>query len=106
MLSDVFSFNFSATLNLFFCLVSSLTGTSMGHSRPGALSKEHGGALLPQRARCRICVRRHKNGLIPEPKDLDSGVQRARGVILGPSCSGGKQMRSSRPDPGPFQHCP
>ncbi len=67
-------FNFSPTLKFVVCLVSTLTGASMGHSGPGALSEEHGGALLPQCACCRICIRRHKNGLIPKPKDLDSGV--------------------------------
>lgn len=49
------------------------TGAGVGHGRPGALPEIHGGTLLPQRARGGFCVRRHQNGFLSQPADVDRG---------------------------------
>lgn len=48
---------------------------AVGHSRPGALQEVDGAALLPQRPRCALRVRRHLPDQLQQPDLLGGGVQ-------------------------------
>lgn len=55
------------------CTSSISTGAGVGHSRPGALSKVHGGALLPQCPCSGVCLRCYQDGFLPQPTSMDRG---------------------------------
>lgn len=78
----------------------------LGHSWSGALQEEHGGALLPQRPRRHLCLRRDQPLLLWEHPWVDWGVQPTLCGAPGAPHHGRKQVRSEEPPGGPCVCCP
>ncbi|XP_070146909.1 ras-related protein Rab-33A isoform X2 [Ovis canadensis] len=73
-------------------LRSLLPRSGVGHSGSGTLPQEHGGALLPQRACCGLCLRRHEDDLLHQPQNVDPRMQWACCAPTSPESACGQQV--------------
>lgn len=67
----------------------------MGHSGAGALQEVHGAALLSQRSRCALRVRRDVPGQLRQPGVLGGGVQAELARTRGPQVSAPKTISNT-----------
>lgn len=81
-------------------MITAVSVADLGHSRPGALQEKHGGALLPQRPRRHLCVRRDQSLLLREHPRVDRRVQPTLGGPHGSANHGGQQVRPEGPPGG------